>query len=58
MDLDALRQILKEIYLKAKRSKMFSGHNGNLIGIIDAHEIFSSDIHWCKDCSIRNVSKK
>ena len=57
MDLDALREILKSIYLKAKRSKMFSGCSGNLIGIIDAHEIFSSDIHWCKDCSIRNVSK-
>ena len=40
MDLDALREILKSIYLKAKRSKMFSGCSGNLIGIIDAHEIF------------------
>jgi len=57
MDLDYIRQILKEIYLKAKRSKMVESYHGKYIGIIDAHEICSSDIHKCKFCSIRNVSK-
>jgi hypothetical protein len=57
VDLDALRQILKSIYLKAKRSKMIEPFNGRCIGIIDGHEICSSGIHWCKACSIRNVSK-
>jgi len=57
MDLDAIREILKSIYLKAKRKKMIEPFNGRYIGIIDGHEICSSDIHWCKACSIRNVSK-
>ena len=57
MDLDNIREILKSIYLKAKRSKMISPYCGKWIGIIDAHEICSSDIHRCCLCSIRNVSK-
>ncbi len=57
LDLDAIREILKSIYLKAKRSKMIEPYCGKYIGVIDGHEICSSDIHWCKDCSIRNVSK-
>ena len=57
MDLDCLREILKSIYYKAKRSKMISPYCGKWIGIIDGHEICSSDIHRCSLCSIRNVSK-
>jgi hypothetical protein len=57
IDLDTLREILKSIYLKAKRSKMIESCHAKYIGIVDAHEIFSSDIHWCRDCSVRNVSK-
>ena len=57
IDLDYIREILKTIYLKAKRSKMVSPCLGKWIGIIDAHEICSSDIHRCNLCSIRNVSK-
>ncbi len=57
IDLDAIRDILKAIYLKAKRKKMIEPFYGKYIGIIDGHEIFSSDIHWCKACSVRNVSK-
>jgi len=57
MDLDTLRKILKSIYYKARRSKMIETHHGRWIGIIDAHEICSSDICRCGDCSIRNVSK-
>ena len=57
IDLNCLREILKSIYLKAKRSKMIQPLNGRYIGIVDGHEICSSDIHRCKDCSVRNVSK-
>src|SRR5450830_716519 len=57
MDLDHVREILKKVYQKAKRSKMFSGCSGNLIGIIDGHEICSSSIHKCNCCSTRDVSK-
>jgi len=57
IDIDALRKILKSIYLKAKRSKMIESYCGKYIGIIDGHEICSSGIHWCDGCSIRNVSK-
>ena len=57
MDLDCLREILKSIYYKARRSKMIGPYYGKYIGIIDGHEICSSDIHRCKACSIRNVSK-
>src|SRR3989304_8368349 len=57
IDLDRLREILKTIYLKAKRSKMIEPLNGRYIGIVDAHENCSSDLHRCKDCSVRNVSK-
>ena len=57
IDLDAIREILKSIYLKAKRSKMIEPYHGRYIGIVDGHEICSSGIHWCKACSIRNVSK-
>jgi len=57
IDLESLRQVLKKIYLKAKRSKMFAGFNGKFIGIIDGHEICSSSIHKCNKCSVRDVSK-
>jgi len=57
IDLDCIRLVLKSIYLKAKRSKMIENYHGRWIGIIDGHEICSSNIHWCKACSIRNVSK-
>jgi len=57
IDLDAIREILKSIYLKAKRSKMIEPYCGKYIGIVDGHEICSSDIHWCSSCSVRNVSK-
>ena len=36
---------------------MFSGYGGNLIGIIDGHEICSSSINKCSCCSVRDVSK-
>jgi len=57
IDLELLRQVIKKIYLKAKRSKMFSGFNGKFIGIIDGHEICSSSIHKWDNCSVRDVSK-
>lgn len=57
LDLDCLRKILKSIYLKAKRSKMIEPYLGKYIGIVDGHEICSSDIHWCSACSVRNISK-
>jgi hypothetical protein len=57
IDLDAIREILKSIYLKAKRSKMIEPYCGKYIGVIDGHEICSSEIHWCSHCSVRNVSK-
>ena len=57
IDLNYLREILKSIYLKAKRSKMIQPFNGRYIGIIDGHEICSSDLHRCGLCSVRNVSK-
>ena len=39
IDLDAIREILKSIYLKAKRSKMIEPYCGKYIGVIDGHEI-------------------
>ena len=57
IDLEYLRQILKSIYSKAKRSKMIEPYCGKYIGVLDGHEICSSDIHWCSQCSARNVSK-
>jgi hypothetical protein len=56
IDLDYVREILKSIYLKAKRSKMIEAFNGRYIGIVDGHKITSSDIHKCNCCSVRNVS--
>ncbi|MCG2788746.1 MAG: transposase [Actinomycetia bacterium] len=57
IDLDCLREILKSIYLKAKRSKMIEPFEGRYVGIVDGHENCSSDIHKCNCCSVRNVSK-
>ena len=57
INLDRLREILKSIYLKSKRSKMIEPYHRKYIGIVDGHEICSSDIHWCENCSVRNVSK-
>jgi len=57
IDLDCIREILKVIYLKAKRSKMIEAYCGRWIGIVDGHEICSSNIYKCSLCSIRNVSK-
>jgi len=36
---------------------MIDPYHGRYIGIVDGHEICSSDIHRCSGCSIRNVSK-
>ncbi|MHB8280353.1 MAG: hypothetical protein ACYDIA_22285 [Candidatus Humimicrobiaceae bacterium] len=49
--------MIKKIYFKAKRSKMFAGFNGKFIGIIDGHEICSSSIYKCDRCSVRDVFK-
>jgi len=57
LDLDNIREILKSIYIKSKRSKMIEPYHGKWIGIIDGHEITSSNICKCKACSARNVSK-
>ena len=57
IDLNCLREILKSIYLKAKRSRMIEPFNGRYIGIVDGHEICSSNLHRCSLCSVRNVSK-
>jgi len=57
MDLEYIRRVLKSIYLKAKRSKMIESYLGRYIGIVDGHEICSSNIHRCCNCSIRDVSK-
>jgi len=57
MDLDRLRQILKEIYLSARKKKMLDGICGKSIGILDGHEVTSSSIYKCTSCRIRNVSK-
>jgi hypothetical protein len=57
IDLDYVREILKSIYLKAKRSRMIEPFNGRYIGVVDGHEICSSDLHKCNCCSVRNVSK-
>jgi len=57
IDLDCLRGIIKTVYLRAKRSKMIAPYNGRYVGIIDGHEITSSDIYKCNCCSIRDVSR-
>ena len=57
MDLDFIREMSQSIYHKAKRSKMISPYRGKWIGIIDGHEITSSNICKCSFCSVRNVSK-
>ena len=57
MNLDYIREIAQSIYLKAKRSKMIEPYCGKWVGIIDGHEITSSNICKCRCCSIRNVSK-
>ena len=56
MDLDCLREILKGVYLSSRRKKMLDGICGRSIGILDGHEVTSSNIYKCKSCRIRNVS--
>ena len=57
MDLGCLREILKKIYLSARKKKMIEGICGRSIGVLDGHEITSSYIHKCSHCRIRDVSK-
>ena len=57
MDLEAIRYVLKEIYLAARRKKMIEDFCGKAIGIVDGHEVTSSYIHKCSHCRVRNVSK-
>ncbi len=57
MDLDAIRKVLKEIYLAARRKKMIGDFCGRAIGILDGHEVTSSYISKCSHCRVRNVSK-
>ena len=57
MDLDAIRKVLKEIYLAAKRKKMIGDYYGKAVGILDGHEVTSSYIDKCSHCRVRNVSK-
>lgn len=57
MDLDAIRKVLKEIYLAARKKKMIGSYYGRAIGIVDGHEVTSSYLHKCSHCRVRNVSK-
>lgn len=57
MDLDAIRKVLKDIYLSARKKKMLDGICGRSIGVLDGHEVNSSSIYKCESCRIRNVSK-
>ncbi len=57
MDLDAIRKVLKEIYLAARRKKMIGDYYGKAVGILDGHEVTSSYINKCGHCRVRNVSK-
>ena len=57
MDLEAIRKVLKEIYLAARRKKMIGDYYGRAVGILDGHEVTSSYINKCSHCRVRNVSK-
>ena len=57
MDLEAIRKVLKEIYLAARRKKMIGDYYGRAVGILDGHEVTSSYIDKCSHCRVRNVSK-
>ncbi len=57
INLDDIREILKENYLKARRAKMIEDFAGKAIGIVDGHENISSYIPKCSHCSTRDVSK-
>jgi len=57
MNLDIIRNILKDIYLSARKKKMIDGICGRSIGILDSHEVTSSSIYKCSSCRIRNMSK-
>ncbi|MCL5984928.1 MAG: transposase [Actinobacteria bacterium] len=57
IDLESLREIQNVIYLKARRAKMIQPCNGRWIGVVDGHEITSSDIYKCSHCSVRNISR-
>ena len=57
MDIEAIRNTLKEMYLSARKKKMIGDICGRSIGVLDGHEVTSSNIHKCESCRVRNVSK-
>ena len=57
MDLDNIRSVGAGIYKKARKSKMLSPYYGTWIGIVDGHEITTSEYCKCSHCKRRNVSK-
>ena len=58
INLDDIRNIGKEIYAKARKSKMLSPYCGMWVGIVDGHEQTTSKYHKCSHCKSRIVTKK
>jgi len=58
INLDDIRNIGKEIYAKARKSKMLSPYCEMWVGIVDGHEQTTSKYYKCSHCKSRIVTKK
>lgn len=58
LNLEGIRGVVKEIYQKARKSKMLSAYCGMWVGIVDGHEQITSKYNKCSHCKSRIVTKK
>ncbi|MBM3710105.1 MAG: hypothetical protein FJW61_06770 [Actinobacteria bacterium] len=57
ISLNAIRDVGAYVYKRARKQKMLAPYQGMWIGIIDGHEMTTSDYCKCSYCRRRNVSK-
>ena len=58
IELEGIRAVGSSIYRKARKSKMISPYFGMWIGIVDGHEITTSEYCKCSHCKRRKLKTK
>jgi len=56
MDLEAIREVNRHVYKRARAKKMLTPYKGQWIGLIDGKEITASDYCKCSHCKRRKLN--
>jgi len=58
MDIEAIREVNRHVYKKARKAKMLYPYRDKWIGIVDGKEITTSDYCKCSHCKRRKLQTK